>query len=170
MIMTSAHRGVRFYGWLIMRWLSILFTAATAVGQARLGVPSYQDPGSPQGTAWAAPGAKAVGVMIVNLNNGEDETYYPNVDRAIRATGKQGIFVLGYTYTGYGAARLDMPHSHANVAPPDIKNGRPASIVAGVHTLIILLPKISAQRYDPVGAFLVRAGLVRPESWRAHII
>ncbi len=96
--MTSAQRGVRFCG-----WLSILFTAATGGGQARLGVPSYQDPGSPQWTAWAAPGMKAVGVMIVNLNNGDDETYYPNVDRAIRATRKQGIFVLGYTYTGYGA-------------------------------------------------------------------
>src|ERR1700733_2268102 len=63
-----------------------------------------------------------------------------------------------------------MSHSHANVAPPDIKNRRAATVVAGVHTLIILLPKISAQRYHPVGAFLVRAGLVRPESWRAHII
>jgi Spherulation-specific family 4 len=101
--MASAQRGVRFCGWLIILWLSILFTVATAVGQARLGVPSYQDPGSPQWTAWAAPGAKAVGVMIVNLNNGDDETYYPNVDRAIRVTRNQGIFVLGYTYTGYGA-------------------------------------------------------------------
>jgi hypothetical protein len=41
--------------------------------------------------------------MIVNHSNGDDETYYPNVDRAIRATRKQGIFVLGYTSTGYGA-------------------------------------------------------------------
>jgi hypothetical protein len=96
--MTSVQCGVRFSGWLI-----ILFTAAMAVGQARLGVPSYQDPGSPQWTAWAAPGAKSVGVMIVNLNNGDDEHYYASVDRAIRATRKQGIFVLGYTYTGYGA-------------------------------------------------------------------
>ena len=53
--MTSAQRGVRFCGWLIILWLSILFTAATAEGQARLGVPSYQDPGSPQWTDWAAP-------------------------------------------------------------------------------------------------------------------
>ncbi|HVR23493.1 MAG TPA: hypothetical protein VMU26_09225 [Candidatus Polarisedimenticolia bacterium] len=65
-------------------------------------MPSYQDPGSPQWTAWAALGAKAVGVMIVNLNNGDDETYYPNGERAIGATRKQGIFVLGSTYTGYG--------------------------------------------------------------------
>jgi hypothetical protein len=95
--MTSVQRGVKSSGWLI-----ILFTAVLATGQARLGVPSYQDPGSPQWTAWAAPGAKSVGVMIVNLNNGDDEHYYASVDRAIRATRKQGIFVLGYTYTGYG--------------------------------------------------------------------
>ena len=103
--MTSVQRGVRFSGWLIILWLwlIILFAAAMAVGQARLGVPSYQDPGSGQWTAWAAAGAKAIGIMIVNLNNGDDETYYPSVDRAIRATRKQGIFVLGYTYTGYGA-------------------------------------------------------------------
>ncbi len=96
--MTSGQRGVRLIGWLI-----ILFTAVIAAGQTRLGVPSYQDPGSSQWTAWAAPGAKAVGIMIVNLDNGDDEGYYTSVDRAIRATRKQGIFVIGYTYTGYGA-------------------------------------------------------------------
>ena len=85
-------------------WLIALFAAAavTAEGQTRLGVPSYQDPGSPQWTNWGAPGAKAVGIMIVNLDNGDDEAYYPSVDRAIRATRKQGVFVIGYTYTGYG--------------------------------------------------------------------
>jgi hypothetical protein len=96
--MTSVQRGVRLSGWLI-----IMFAAVMAAGQTRLGAPSYQDPGSPQWTAWAAPGAKAIGIMIVNLNNGDDETYYPSVDRAIRATRKQGILVIGYTYTGYGA-------------------------------------------------------------------
>ena len=90
--------GVRFCGWLI-----VVFMAAMAAGQTRLGAPSYQDPGSAQWTAWAAPGARAVGIMIVNLNNGDDEGYYPSVDQAIQATRKQGILVLGYTYTGYGA-------------------------------------------------------------------
>jgi len=71
-------------------------------GQARLAAPSYQDPGTPLWTGWAAPGPQAVGIMIVNLDNGDDETYYPAVDQAIRQTRKQGIFVLGYTYTGYG--------------------------------------------------------------------
>jgi len=96
--MRSAQRGIRLSGWLI-----VLLAAVMTAGQTRIGAPSYQDPGSPQWTAWAAPGAKAVGIMIVNLDNGDDETYYPSVDRAIRATRKQGIFVIGYTYTEYGA-------------------------------------------------------------------
>lgn len=97
--MTIGHCGVKLTRWLVIGML----TAATSVGQARLGVPSYQDPGSTEWTAWAAPGAKAVGMMIVNLNNGDDEGYYASVDQAIRTTRRQGIFVLGYTYTGYGA-------------------------------------------------------------------
>jgi hypothetical protein len=73
--MTSAQRGWRFSGLLVVLGLSILFTAAMASGQTRLGVPAYQDPGSAQWTAWAAPGAKAVGIMIVNLDNGDDEHF-----------------------------------------------------------------------------------------------
>jgi hypothetical protein len=83
--MTSAQRGVRFCGWLLILWLRFLFSAAMAIGLARLGVPAYQDPGWAQWTAWAAPGAKSIGMMIVNLNNGDDEHYYASVDRAIRA-------------------------------------------------------------------------------------
>jgi hypothetical protein len=82
--------------------LLIIFAAAMAAGQTRIGVPSYQNPGSPQWNGWAAPGAKAVGVMIVNLNNGDDEAYYANVDHAVRTARQRGISVLGYTYTGYG--------------------------------------------------------------------
>jgi Spherulation-specific family 4 len=95
--MKNLARGVWLSGWLL-----VVFTVVMAAGQTRLGVPAYQDPGSPQWTAWAAPGAKAVGIMIVNLDNGDDEAYYPSVDKAIRASRKQGIFVIGYTYTGYG--------------------------------------------------------------------
>jgi len=87
---------------LVVSVLSALCVASLP-GQVRLGAPSYQDPGSAQWAGWAAPGAQAVGIMIVNLNNGDDETYYASVDRSIRATRKKGIFVLGYTYTGYGA-------------------------------------------------------------------
>jgi len=85
--------------------LSLLcFACALSLqGQVRLGAPSYQDPGSKQWTNWAAPGAQAVGIMIVNLDNGDDENYYATVDQAIRATRQNGTFVIGYTYTGYGA-------------------------------------------------------------------
>jgi hypothetical protein len=83
--------------------LLTVFAAALSTAQTRIGVPAYQNPGSWQWTAWAAPGPKSVGIMIVNLNNGDDEHYYASVDRAIRATRSQGILVLGYTYTEYGA-------------------------------------------------------------------
>ena len=74
---------------------------------------------------------------------------------------------------GYGQGNqlrpgFDMSHSNSNVTPPDVDNRRAATIIAGVHALIILLLKIGVQRYDPVGAFFIGAALVRPESWRAH--
>src|ERR1700678_4032405 len=74
--MTSVRHGARSSGWLIILLLPILFAAAMAAGQQRLGVPAYQDPGSAQWTAWALPGSKSVGIMIVNLDNGDDEHYY----------------------------------------------------------------------------------------------
>jgi hypothetical protein len=100
--MRSARHGIKFSGWLVIFFTAAMFTAAMAECQTRLGVPSYQDPGSREWAAWAKPGAKAVGIMIVNLDNGDDEHYYPSVDHAIREARKQGILVLGYTYTGYG--------------------------------------------------------------------
>jgi len=91
--------------WVCSLVTAVLFTlvcVAPLPGQVRLGAPSYQDPGTPPWAGWARPGPQAVGIMIVNLDNGDDETYYPSVDQSILETRKQGIFVLGYTYTGYG--------------------------------------------------------------------
>ncbi len=91
-----------------IRWTSLLlpvaFFMATlfASGQTRLAVPSYQNPGTTTWSSWAAQGPAALGIMIVDIDNGDDPTYYPAVDAAIQATRKQGIFVLGYTYTTYG--------------------------------------------------------------------
>ena len=84
--------------------LLVAFFMATlfASGQTRLAVPSYQNPGTTTWSNWAAQGPAAVGIMIVDIDNGDDPTYYPAVDAAIQATRKQGIFVLGYTYTNYG--------------------------------------------------------------------
>ena len=86
---------------LVVSILSVVCVSSLP-GQARLGAPSYQNPGSAEWAVWAAPGAQAVGIMIVNLDNGDDEAFYASVAKAIRATRKNGIFVLGYTYTGYG--------------------------------------------------------------------
>ena len=82
--------------------LALLFSGIPSPAQSRIAIPSYQDPGSTQWNGWRALGSSSVGIMIVNLNNGDDTTYYPSVDRAIRDTRKQGIFVVGYVYTGYG--------------------------------------------------------------------
>lgn len=101
-----------------VHWIRALLVSVFSVtcvawlpAQVRLGAPSYQDPGSTQWRGWAAPGTQAVGIMIVNLNNGDDETYYASVDQAIRATRKKGIFVIGYTYTGYGTRDPKVVHS-----------------------------------------------------------
>jgi hypothetical protein len=72
------------------------------LAQSRLAVPSYQDPGSPQWLGWAAPGRPSVGIMIVNLDNGDDTTYDAAIAEAIRVTRASGIFVVGYVYTDYG--------------------------------------------------------------------
>jgi hypothetical protein len=82
--------------------LVLLFGGIPSPAQSRIAIPSYQDPGSAQWNAWQALGSSSVGIMIVNLNNGDDTTYYPSVDQAIRNTRKKGIFVVGYVYTGYG--------------------------------------------------------------------
>src|SRR6267143_5810908 len=60
------------------------------------------------------------------------------------AYGNPGMCGIGH---GYGEGnqlrpRLDVSHSHSNVTPPNIDNRRTATIVAGVHALIIFLLKI----------------------------
>jgi hypothetical protein len=87
---------------LFMVMFIVIFSGISSPAQSRIAIPSYQDPGSPQWIGWRALGASSVGIMIVNLNNGDDTTYYPSVDQAIRNTRKLGIFVVGYVYTGYG--------------------------------------------------------------------
>ena len=72
--------------------LVLLFSGIPSPAQSRIAIPSYQDPGSAQWNAWQALGSSSVGIMIVNLNNGDDTTYYPSVDQAIRNTRKKGIF------------------------------------------------------------------------------
>jgi hypothetical protein len=79
-----------------------MFGVPVIAGQTRLAVPSYQNPGSTVWNKWAAPGSGPVGLMIVNLKNGDDTSYKSAIDTAIQKARKQGILVIGYTYTGYG--------------------------------------------------------------------
>jgi hypothetical protein len=86
---------------LLLACLAAQFALLSGSGwaQSRLAIPSYQDPGSPQWNAWAAPGRQSVGIMIVNENNGDDTSYQPTIAEAIRAARASGIFVVGYVYS-----------------------------------------------------------------------
>lgn len=86
--------------WLLMTVVA-LTTLPLATAQTRLAVPSYQNPGTSIWNGWAAQGPGAVGLMIVNLKNGDDTSYKSSVDSAILKARKQGMMVIGYTYTGY---------------------------------------------------------------------
>jgi len=83
-------------------FIALLFSCIHSTAQSRIAVPSYQSPGVSQWLEWRTVASPSVGIMIVNLDNGDDTTYDPRVDQAIRNTRKQGIFVVGYVYTGYG--------------------------------------------------------------------
>ncbi|MGA8149448.1 MAG: spherulation-specific family 4 protein [Terriglobales bacterium] len=80
----------------------LLIGVIPSLAQSRIAIPSYQDPGSAQWDEWRTLGSSSVGIMIVNLDNGDDTAYYPSVDQAIRKARRKGIFVVGYVYTGYG--------------------------------------------------------------------
>ena len=79
-----------------------LVAGSAGLAQSRIAIPSYQDPGSPQWNAWISPGSSSIGIMIVNENNGDDLSYYPEIAAAIRQARRKGIFVVGYVYTRYG--------------------------------------------------------------------
>jgi len=51
-----------------------MFSGILSPAQSRIAIPSCQDPGSPQWNEWQALGSSSVGIMIVNLNNGDDTT------------------------------------------------------------------------------------------------
>jgi hypothetical protein len=84
----------------------LLFIAIASPAQSRIAIPSYQDPGSTQWNGWQTLGSSSVGIMIVNLDNGDDVGYYPGVDQAISRARRNGIFVVGYVYTDYGQRDL----------------------------------------------------------------
>jgi hypothetical protein len=94
-------------------FIAVVFATCIPVArsQTRLAVPSYQNPGNSVWNGWASVGSSAAGIMIVNLNNGDDTSYHSNVDNAIEKARKQGIYVIGYTYTNYGTRNPSTVHS-----------------------------------------------------------
>jgi Spherulation-specific family 4 len=104
---------MRTHRWSVFRVFLVLAFVAwlpAAHGQTRLAVPSYQNPGSSAWNSWEAQGSSALGIMIVDLDSGDDTTYHANVDEAIQKTRKQGIHVIGYTYTSYGTRNPTVIH------------------------------------------------------------
>ena len=63
---------------------AFLFMVSAAQSQTRLAVPSYQNPGTSTWNGWAAQGPGGVGLMIVNLKNGDDTSYKSSIDTAIQ--------------------------------------------------------------------------------------
>ncbi len=96
-------RSVRVLVVLLLLAFTLAVRPSAAHAQMYLAIPSYQNPGTTTWSDWAAPGPGAVGMMIFDIGNGDNLTYDPTVAAAIQSTRAQGILVLGYTYTEYGA-------------------------------------------------------------------
>jgi hypothetical protein len=76
--------------------------ARIAPTQTRLAVPSYQTAGTAVWNGWATSGPAALGIMIVDPSNGDDQTFHASIATAVQKAQAKGIHVLGYTYTSYG--------------------------------------------------------------------
>ena len=67
----------------------------------RLAIPSYVQPTSEEWNKWRSLGSQVLGIMILNLNNGDDTLLNPSAAEAVKRTQESGILVLGYIHTGY---------------------------------------------------------------------
>jgi hypothetical protein len=61
--------------------VSVFAFSTTCWGQV-LAIPSYVQPGDPVWEQWQ--NAKRIGIMIVNLNNGDDTTFTPMYSRLFK--------------------------------------------------------------------------------------
>ena len=95
---------------------AIVMLSARSSGQTRLAVPSYQNPGTFTWQSWSVQGPASVGIMVVNINKGDDEKYYSRVDSGIQDARRKGMYVLGYTYTSYGKRDPKLVHQKIDAA------------------------------------------------------
>jgi hypothetical protein len=82
--------------------LSLLPAHAQSPNTPRLAIPSYVSPASSVWTDWSSLGPKAVGIMILNRDNGDDISPDPGLAKIVSQTRHSGILVLGYIHTTYG--------------------------------------------------------------------
>jgi len=87
---------------LIPCFLFSLLCYPQSTPQPRLAVPSYTSPTAPEWNRWESLGPRIVGLMILNLNNGDDTRRNPDIVAAVKRTQRSDILVLGYIHTGYG--------------------------------------------------------------------
>lgn len=87
---------------LLLLIVSVNVAAQNAGAVRKLAIPAYAPPGSAAWKEWQALGPGALGFMIVNLRNGDDTKFQPEVAAAVQSAQHDGIPVLAYTYTSYG--------------------------------------------------------------------
>jgi hypothetical protein len=103
---------VFLYG--LLPWQCGSLSAAAQVREfPRLAIPGYVSPSSSDWDVWSSLGPRAVGIMVLNRNNGDDISDDPGVALRVKATQKSGILVLGYVHTGY--ARRDPDEVRAKI-------------------------------------------------------
>ena len=90
----------RWHLWLLCLVFFLPF-CLRAADQPRLAVPSYVSPTAKEWNAWASLGSQALGIMMINLNNGDDTRYDAAIAAAVKGTQESGIRILAYVYTRY---------------------------------------------------------------------
>lgn len=87
---------------IVALFCTLLLVASAMNAQKRLAIPSYAPPGTEQWRTWQSVGPQALGIMIVNLHNGDEVRFSAPAAAAVKSAQDAGITVLGYIHTGYG--------------------------------------------------------------------
>jgi Spherulation-specific family 4 len=85
----------------------LVVVPAAMHAQTRLAIPSYVEPNSSAWRIWQAPGGRAVGLMVLNLNNGDEKKRDEGAVSAIEEAHKNGVSVVFYTHTKNGKRPLE---------------------------------------------------------------
>jgi len=81
--------------------LCMFSLSSRAQNTHRLAIPSYAYPSTKEWKTWESLGSQTVGIMVLNLNNGDDTRLDESVATSVKHTQESGILVLGYIHTGY---------------------------------------------------------------------